>query len=76
MKVIWTGSIGFGLVNIPVKILSAVQNCELDLDMLDKKDKSNIHFQRVNTKKEGSYDETTCNLINPGRGLMRYCARR
>lgn len=50
MKAIWTGSIGFGLVNIPVKILSAVQNSELDLDMLDKKDKSNINFQRVNSK--------------------------
>jgi DNA end-binding protein Ku len=48
MKAIWTGSIGFGLVNIPVKILSAVQNSELDLDMLDKKDKSNIQFKRVN----------------------------
>ncbi|AEV97944.1 Ku protein [Niastella koreensis] len=50
MRAIWTGAIGFGLVNIPIKIYSAVQASELDLDMLDKKDHSNIHFQRVNAK--------------------------
>src|SRR5688572_14088459 len=48
MKAIWTGAIGFGLVNIPVKLYSASQQSELDLDMLDKKDLSNIHFKRVN----------------------------
>ncbi|CAG5017036.1 Non-homologous end joining protein Ku [Dyadobacter sp. CECT 9275] len=48
MRAIWSGAIGFGLVNIPVKLFSAVQNSELDLDMLDKKDSANIHFQRVN----------------------------
>lgn len=48
MRAIWSGSIGFGLVNIPVKLFSAVQGSELDLDMLDKKDHANIHFQRVN----------------------------
>lgn len=48
MRAIWTGAIGFGLVNIPVKLFSASQQSELDLDMLDKKDHANIHFQRVN----------------------------
>jgi DNA end-binding protein Ku len=48
MKSIWTGSIGFGLVNIPVKMYSAVQGSDLDLDMLDKADHANIHFKRVN----------------------------
>lgn len=50
MRPIWTGAIGFGLVNIPVKLFSAVQDSTLDLDMLDKKDLSNIHFMRVNEK--------------------------
>lgn len=50
MRAIWTGAIGFGLVNIPIKIYSAVQASDLDLDMLDKKDHSNIRFQRVNEK--------------------------
>jgi DNA end-binding protein Ku len=48
MRAIWTGAIGFGLVNIPVRIFSATQQSSLDLDMLDKKDHSNIRFQRVN----------------------------
>ncbi|MEO6313808.1 MAG: Ku protein [Chitinophagaceae bacterium] len=48
MRSIWTGAIGFGLVNIPIKLFSAVQESNLDLDMLDKKDHSNIKFKRVN----------------------------
>jgi DNA end-binding protein Ku len=48
MRAIWTGSIGFGLVNIPVKLYSAVQASELNLDMLDSKDHANIKFQRIN----------------------------
>ena len=48
MKTIWTGAIGFGLVNIPVKLFSATHESRLDLDMLDKKDHSNIKFHRVN----------------------------
>lgn len=48
MKAIWTGAIGFGLVNIPVKLYSASQESNINLDMLDKNDHSNIKFQRVN----------------------------
>ena len=48
MRPIWTGSIGFGLVNIPVKMYPATQSSTLDLDMLDRKDLSNIRFRRVN----------------------------
>ena len=59
MRAIWTGAIGFGLVNIPVKIFSATEESSLDLDMLDKKDHSNIKFQRVNahTGKEVAYED-------------------
>ncbi|AZA91230.1 Ku protein [Chryseobacterium nakagawai] len=48
MKAIWNGAIGFGLVNIPIKIYSATETSKLDLDMLDKSDFSNIRFKRVN----------------------------
>jgi DNA end-binding protein Ku len=59
MRPIWTGSIGFGLVNIPVKLYSATQSSDLDLDMLDKKDHANIKFKRVNadTGKEVAYED-------------------
>ena len=57
MHSIWTGSISFGLINIPVKIFSAIQESSLYLDMLDSKDHSNIKFKRVNesTGKEVEY---------------------
>src|ERR1700733_8238372 len=48
MRSIWTGAIGFGLVNIPIKMYSATQDSNLDLDMLDKKDHAHIRFKRVN----------------------------
>lgn len=50
MRAIWTGAIGFGLVNIPVKLYSAAESSSLDFDMLDKKDNAAIHFKRVNEK--------------------------
>jgi len=58
MRAIWTGAIGFGLVNIPVKIYSATKSSSLDLDMLDRKDKANIKYKRVNenTGKEVKWD--------------------
>ncbi len=59
MRSIWKGSLGFGLVNIPVKLYSAVQTSSLDFDMLDARDHSRIRYQRVNehTHKEVPYDK-------------------
>jgi DNA end-binding protein Ku len=59
MRSIWKGSIGFGLVSIPVKLYSAVQTSSLDLDMLDSRDHAHIKFMRVNehTKKEVPYEK-------------------
>ena len=48
MRPIWTGAIGFGLVNIPVKLYSATESSNLNLDMLDKKDHAHIKYMRVN----------------------------
>ena len=50
MKAIWNGAIGFGLVNIPIKMYSATDDSNLDLDILDSHDLSNIKFKRVNEK--------------------------
>ncbi len=59
MRSIWKGAIGFGLVNIPVKLYSAVQQSNLDLDMLDERDHAKIRFHRVNenTNKEVPYEK-------------------
>lgn len=48
MRAIWSGAIGFGLVNIPVKMFSASSPGRLDLDMLDSHDHANIRFVRIN----------------------------
>ena len=48
MRSIWTGAIGFGLVNIPIKMYSATESSSLNLDMLDKKDHAHIKYMRVN----------------------------
>lgn len=50
MRAIWNGAVGFGLVNIPIKLYSATDSSTLDLDMLDSKDLSNIKFKRINEK--------------------------
>ena len=48
MRPIWTGSISFGLVNIPVKLFSGIHPREgLDLDMLHKEDHSPIRYARI-----------------------------
>ncbi|TDG35855.1 Ku protein [Pedobacter changchengzhani] len=59
MRSIWKGSIGFGLVNIPVKLYSAVQDSRLDLDMLDERDHGKIKYLKVNehTKKEVPFEK-------------------
>jgi DNA end-binding protein Ku len=51
MRAIWSGAISFGLVNIPVKLNSAVESNEgIDLDMLSKKDMAPIRYARIDTK--------------------------
>jgi DNA end-binding protein Ku len=47
MRPIWSGVIGFGLVNIPVRLYSPAKEEVLDLDFLHKKDKSPIRYARV-----------------------------
>jgi DNA end-binding protein Ku len=60
MRAIWTGSISFGLVNIPVKMYSGARSHEgLDLNMLHEKDHARIRYARICRKdgKEIPYDE-------------------
>jgi len=59
MRAIWTGAIGFGLVNIPVKMYSATESSSLNLDMLSKDDHAHIKYLRINenTGKEVSWGD-------------------
>jgi len=52
MHSIWTGSLSFGLISIPVTMYSASKERALDFSMLHKEDLSPISFKRV-CKKTG-----------------------
>jgi DNA end-binding protein Ku len=51
-RALWTGSLSFGLVSIPVEIHTAVRDRGPHFRLLRKSDKSRIHFQRVAEKDE------------------------
>ena len=59
MRAVWTGTVGFGLVSIPVKLYSAVESSELSFDLLDSRDHARIRYSRINehTKKEVPFDQ-------------------
>ena len=46
-RAIWTGTVSFGLVNIPVEVHTAVRDHRPHFRMLHAKDRSPINFQRV-----------------------------
>ena len=48
MRPIWKGAISFGLVNIPINLMSAEEPSELKFSMMDSKDHAKIKYQRVN----------------------------
>ena len=47
---IWSGSLSFGLLNIPVQLMSGTRGTDLSFRMLDARDKSPIRYERVNAE--------------------------
>ncbi|HXJ77589.1 MAG TPA: Ku protein [Candidatus Methylomirabilis sp.] len=47
---LWSGSISFGLVNIPVSLVAAEAREELDFTLLDRRDDSPIGYQKINKR--------------------------
>jgi DNA end-binding protein Ku len=58
---LWSGSLSFGLVNVPVNVLSAVRDRDLHFRQLHEKDGAPIDVQRWCSKEdvEVEYDEIT-----------------
>lgn len=56
---LWTGSINFGLVNVPVKAFTAVRDHDVHFHQLDKKSGSRIRYRKVaeETGKEVKTDD-------------------
>jgi DNA end-binding protein Ku len=46
-RALWTGSITFGLVNVPVRIYSAVHEHKLSFNLVHEKDDSPIGYQKI-----------------------------
>jgi DNA end-binding protein Ku len=69
-RAIWSGSISFGLVNVPVRMYSAIDEKDLHFHLLHMKDDSRIGYEKT-CKKEGkpvSDDEIgTAYEISKGR---------
>jgi DNA end-binding protein Ku len=51
-RAIWSGSISFGLVNVPVRMYSAIDERDVRFHLLHEKDDSRIGYEKV-CKKEG-----------------------
>src|SRR5215208_1344604 len=51
-RAIWTGSITFGLVNVPVRLYSAIEEHKLHFHYLHEKDDSLIGYQKVCKKED------------------------
>lgn len=47
---IWNGTISFGLLNVPVQLFSGERSVDLHLRMLDRRDKSPIRYERINSE--------------------------
>lgn len=47
---IWNGTLSFGLLNIPVALMSGERRTDLSFRMLDARDKSPIRYERVNAE--------------------------
>lgn len=50
MRPIWTGSITFGLVTIPVRLFTAVSNHRIEFDLLHASTGEHIRYKRVDEK--------------------------
>jgi DNA end-binding protein Ku len=59
-RAIWSGSLGFGLVQIPVSLYAAEETDDLALTLLDKRDFSPVGYERINKKtgKEVKWQDT------------------
>jgi len=47
---IWTGTLSFGLLNVPVSLMSGERKVDLHFRMLDSRDKKPIRYERVNAE--------------------------
>jgi len=61
-RAVWSGSIGFGLVNVPVKAYTAVRDHTIHFHQLDKKSGARIRNRKVSGKSGREVDSDEIKL--------------
>jgi DNA end-binding protein Ku len=49
-RALWTGSISFGLLNIPVQLMPGERRTELRFHLLDTRNKARVRYERINAE--------------------------
>ncbi len=47
---IWTGTLSFGLLNVPVSLMSGERRIDISFRMLDSRDRNPVRYERVNAE--------------------------
>lgn len=74
---IWTGTLSFGLLHVPVKLMSGERSVDLQFRMLDSRNNAPIRYERVNSEtgeevpwkdivKAFEYDKGSYVVLDPG----------
>jgi DNA end-binding protein Ku len=74
---IWSGTLSFGLLHVPVKLMSGERSVDLQFRMLDARDNAPIRYERVNSEtgeevpwkdivKAFEYDKGSYVVLDPG----------
>lgn len=69
-RAIWSGSISFGLVNVPVKAYTAVRDHDVHFHQLQKKTGARIRYKKVSDKSGREVDKADMELgyeLSPGQ---------
>lgn len=72
-RAIWSGSISFGLVNVPVKLYSAIKQKDIHFNQLEEKTGAHIKYKRVSEKtgREVDYEKIVKGYeISKGKYVM------
>jgi len=49
-RAIWTGTLSFGLLNIPIQLMSGEKRVDISFRMLDQRNQAPVRYERVNAE--------------------------
>ena len=49
-RALWSGSISFGLLNIPVQLMSGERRTDLRFHLMDARNKARVRYERINAE--------------------------